>query len=257
MNIRSRWLVAGAAICVSLAAISFAQRWFSAGQADAARRAAGARVDVEVAAIRSELAADKLGIIARVRELQSKGDDLGAMRLASRYRLAEDADIQAAYSESVRRVSDQQAIARSADLVAKGCIGIQAIAVARTSIAQAKLTAGDVVTTDWRVERVDIASHLANIRDRLRQMAAAPVLSGTDVLSRLRGDHLPRYQAAAVVAIMTEPDPSRLLCMWRVAGVVPPVADGKTPRKFDMMIWFGPSATERTLEHDVLSVAGL
>lgn len=237
-------------------------RWLDETRSRRASEQQSKAVADETAAQRGALAKDKPEVLRKLADMQAAGDHEGAIKLASRYRLAADAEIQAAYTRSVGKLSDTQTLARMSDLLTRGCVGIQAIAAARTMIDRARL-AGEAVPTDsWRSERLDASEHFGAIRARLVELAEQkPIPAQNALLARLRGDHAPRLQPRVMYAVLSnEPDASKYLCVWRVTGNLPSsdTSGGRTiARPFEMVVWFGPSATERTLEHDLLRVSGL
>jgi len=253
-------LYAGAAICATVVASSMGMRWYDDYRSRRAVEQQAQAVRDETAAQVAALAREKPDVLRKLAALQAGGDHESAIKLASRYRLTNDPQIHAAYTASVRIVSDGQALARMSELLNKGCIGLQATTAARSMIVEAKLAPGPVSTDSWRAERLDSAAHLPAIRARLMEVAVQTSSAAPDsMLARLRGDHAPRLQPSVMVAVLSQVDASKYVCVWRVTGelaVVPSQAAAPT-RPFEMIIWFGPSATERTLEHDVLRVTGL
>lgn len=258
-------------ICAALVAIA-AGLWPVAGRLYDERQRAQqiksreAAVAQEIAATKLELAANKSRVLSEMKALQANGQHLDVMKLAGRYRLADDADLHAVYVASAAQVSAQQLIARMSQLVAANCTGIQAIQTAGTVLSALYPDVKQVSTAAWVAERVDALSVLAKIRGRIQDWinpASASIGKlgelTRDKLSAARGMHTPRLLPSIAQSVMTAPDPSALLCVWRVQGDWPNAGGASadaanTKGRFEMLIWYAPSATERTLEHDVLSL---
>lgn len=251
-------------ICAAFVALAaglwpWATRLYDEHQREAQVRDRASALAREVAAQKAEVAANKPRLLDEIKALQANGQHIDVMKMAARYRLAEDADMHAVYVRSAEYVSFQQLTARMEQLVAKSCTGIQAMQTAGVALTILYPDVKQASSEGWQTERLDIAPHLVQIRERLVEWSKAPAASPTkptDPLAILRAAHTPRLLPQIQQTLLTAPDPSSLMCAWRVKGALVDAAQSKSVRRpFDMVIWFAPSANERTLEHDVLSLS--
>ena len=251
-------------ICAALVALAaglwpWASRLYDERQRETQVRDRAATLAQEVAAQKNELAANKPRLLSEIKALQANGQHADVMKMAARYRLAEDADMHAVFVRSAENVSFQQLTARMEQLVAKSCTGIQALQTAGTALSILYPEIKQASSEGWQSERLDIAPRLGQIRGRLVQWSKPPAASTTkptDPLGILRAAHTPRLLPQIQHTLLTSNDPSSLVCAWRVKGTLVD-ASQSTPvkRPFDMVIWFAPSANERMLEHDFLSLS--
>jgi hypothetical protein len=250
-----------ALICAGLAALvaggwPVASRYYESYQRDAKDRERTESLARQTAEVKAELAAKKNEVMRELGEYMAAGKYADALKLAAKYRLAGDADVQAIIGRAGAVLSGQQLVSRMEQLVAKSCTGIQATATATKVLTSAFPEVKEASTADWVSERLDVAALLPDVRARLRELAESANKSKTptqiNTLDRVRGSHSMRLQPTIYQNIAGAQDPSALLCAWRIKGKWPEAAANAKLKPFDMVIWYAPSSNERTLEHDIL-----
>ncbi len=248
-----------ALICAGVAALiaggwPTAVRYYESQQRSAKDREREASLAQQTAEVKAELAAKKTDVMRELGVLMATEKYADALKLAAKYRLAGDADVQAIIGKAGSALSALQLISRMEPLIAKNCTGVQAIATAAKAVSLAFPEVKEATTAEWTPARLDVATLLPYIRARLQQFAnttSKPTnLAQAPTIERLRGTHAVRLQPTIYQTIMNAQDPSALLCAWRVKGNLPDAA--KKSKPFEMVIWYAPSPTERTLEHDIL-----
>lgn len=259
MRRSSYLLICAAFVALAAGLWPWASRLYDEHRRGTQVRDRAAALAQEVAAQKTELAANKPRLLSEIKALQANGQHTDVMKMAARYRLAEDADLHAVFVRSAEYVSFQQLTARMEQLVAKGCTGIQAMQTAVVALTILYPEIKQASSEGWQSERLDIAPRLGQIRGRLAEWSKPPPASTTkptDPLGILRAAHTPRLLPQIYQTLLTASDPSSLLCAWRVKGVLADASQSAPVRRpFDMVIWFAPSANERTLEHDFLSLS--
>ena len=255
---RASYLLFCAAIVALVAGLwPLAGRLYGEYQRDAQLRERASALAQELAAQKAHLLGNKQSVLNELKSLQASGRHADVMKVAARYRLADDADLHALFVRSAEQVSTQQLFARMEQLVAKSCTGIQAMQTASTVLSTLFPEVKQASSAGWASERLDAMTLLPQIRDRLKAWAMPPVAvaKSPDKLAMVRAAHMPRLQAPIYQSLLTASDPGALMCAWRVKGAWPASEQpGAAMKPFDMVIWYAPSATERTLEHDVLSL---
>jgi len=259
MTKTSYLLICGALVVIAAGAWPSAMRLYSEHQRETQARSREAALAQETASQKTYVAGNKQTLVNELTALQNSGRHAEVMRRAAGYRLANDPDIHAIFVRSAERVSAQQLISRMEQLIAKGCNGIQAIQTASASLSSLFPEVKTASSEGWGTQRLDTSAMLPQIRARIKDWQRLPLASGkqgVDALATLRREHAPRLSPQVQQSLLTAADPSALMCAWRVDGVWPEsAAPNAAKKKFQMVIWYAPSATERTLEHDVLSIA--
>lgn len=255
---RSTYLLFPSAVIVLAVGLwPFANRLYGEYQRDAQVRERASLVAQERAAQKANLLTNKQSVLDEAKSLQASGRHADVMKLAARYRLADDADLHAIFVRSAEQVSTQQLLDRMEQLVAKSCTGIQAMQTASTVLSTLFPEVTQASSAGWTSERVDPKSLLPQIRDRLKDWAKPPATDAKsmDNLAKAQSAHTPRLLQPIYQSLLTASDPSALICAWRIKGSWPANERPQAAVKpFDILIWYAPSATERTLEHDVLSL---
>jgi hypothetical protein len=251
-------LISAALVAIAAGAWPTATRLYAEHQRETQARSREAALAQEIAKQKSDIAANKPAMINELTALQQSGQHAEVMRFAARYRLANDPDIHAIFVRSAEYVSSQQLIGRMEQLVAKSCNGIQAIQTASASLSSLFPEVKTASSDGWLTERLDATALLPQIRARIKEWQRPPDAStkqSVDALAVLRREHSPRLLPQVQQSLLTATDASALLCAWRVEGAWPvSAAPDAVKKKFQMVVWYAPSATERTLEHDVLSL---
>ena len=254
---RASYLLLCAAIVALVAGLwPLANRLYGEYQRDTQARERANALAQEVSAQKAYLLANRQSVLDELKSLQASARHADVMKLAARYRLADDAELHALFVRSAEQVSTQQLLARMEQLVAKNCTGIQATQTVATALSTLFPDVKQASSAGWASERLDAMTLLPQIRDRLKDWAKPPTVAAQfqDNLTKVRAAHTPRLQPPVYQALLTGSDPSALICVWRVKGTWPASGQPDAAMKpFEMVIWYAPSATERTLEHDVLS----
>ena len=255
---RASYLLHCAAIVALAAGLwPLANRLYADYQRDTQAREGAHALAQEVSAQKAYLLANRQSVLDELKSLQASARHADVMKLAARYRLANDAELQAIFVRSAEQVSTQQLLDRMKQLVAKSCTGIQAMRTASTVLSTLFPEIKQASSQGWSSERVDPMSLLSQIRDRLMDWAKPSTTDAmaTDNLTKARNAHTPRLLQPIYQSILSASDPSALICAWRIKGTWPANEQPDAAMKsFDIVIWYAPSATERTLEHDVLSL---
>ena len=251
-------LICAALIAIAAGAWPTATRLYAEHQREAQVRAREAAITQETETQQRYVADHKPALLSELAALQQAGKHADVMRLAARYRLANDPDVHAIFVRSAEYISSQQLISRMEQLVAKSCTGIQAMQTASASLSKLfpKVTAAS--TDGWSTQRLDAGALFPQIRERIKAWQRPPDAFSklnVDALTVLRREHAPRLSPQVQQALLTATGASALTCAWRVDGAWPAsAASDAAMKKFQMVVWYAPSATERTLEHDVLSL---
>jgi hypothetical protein len=251
-----------AVVALAAGLVPAASRWYAEQQREAAierqRRAVLAQAQTQ----QGELAANRPQLLAELGALQAAGEHEKVLALAGRYRLADDKQVQALYTRSAAEVNLKQTLARMAELAQAQCTERNAVDSARGAFAQAFPAAPSISTGEWSATRLDTAAFVEPIRARVRALIDSTGNGTTheqarpgSVLDALRGDHPPRLHPAVLHQLMQDTQAQPALCVWSVGGTW--AAAGNPARPFEMTLWLGPSATERTMTRDVLSLQGL
>ncbi|TAG78308.1 MAG: hypothetical protein EAZ24_06815 [Burkholderiales bacterium] len=245
-----------AAVCA--AAWPFIQRQYAAHQQAAAERARSEALAAQTSQLKSEFAAERVAIMKRLNSLVESKQYAEALKLASKYRATNDPELTALINTAGTALSGEQLLSRMQQLVAKSCTGVQAKVTASRLLAAAYPDVKDASTQDWSVERIEIEGVLPAIRKRLADVSTDAVAGSTNArtLQLLRGKHTMRLHPLVRDSLLRAPDGAQLTCAWRVSGTWPSASgSGQRLDGFTMQLWFAPSLTERTLEHDVLDYA--
>ena len=210
---------------------------------------------------RAELQLRKPDIMAELSRLQAAGAHQEVLALAARYRLADDADIRAVHARSAQQLSLAQTLDRLAELAGQQCTEDAVRGHLEDRFAEAEPSGARPDSLLWQVKRLEVVGAINPIKARLRTwQSAAPTghdhahASASSTLELLRGDHTPRLHPAVAFSILQGAPVDRLICVWRVQGraALGPLSRGQA-KPFDLILWMAPSATERTMEYDVLS----
>ena len=258
--------------CIALAAlvaglVPAASRWYAERNREVAFEQQRRAVRAETEAQTAELAVKKPQVLAELGALQAAGEHEKVLAKASRYRLANDREVQALYAQSAAQVNLKQTLQRMTAFAQAQCTSGNAVESAREAFAQAFPEAQPVVTTNWSAQRLETAAVAQPIRERLRalidatdkraSLAHGQAQSGS-ALDALRGDHPPRLHPAVLLQLMRDTPEFPAVCVWHIAGTWGAAGQAGTPGKpFAMTMWLAPSATERTMTRDVLSLQGL
>lgn len=264
-------LLCASAVALFAGLAPLATRWYQ-GYAEHARiEAQQADLQRQVQAQAAELQARKPEILAELTRLQSSGEHAMVITLAGRYRLADDAEVRAIHARSAQALNLRQTQDRMAALAAEHCTESSTRQMVESLFTEAYPGARMVSAQDWLLQKMVLSEFEEPIRSRVREWASVkpsehahshghshghePKASALDAL---RGDHAPRVSPAVIFSIMQGLRMEELACVWRVKGKVDLNHDGKSsPKPFDLVVWMAPSATERGMERDVLSVRGL
>jgi len=235
-----------------------ASRWYAERQRETAIERQRRAVLAQAQAQQSELTANKPQLLVELGALQSAGEHEKVLALAARYRLAEDKEVQAFYARSAAQVNLKQALARMAELAQTLCTERNAVDSARSAFAEAFPQAPSISTGEWSATGLDTAAFVESIRTRVRVLSKGRTHEQArpdSVLDALRGDHPPRLHPAVLHQLMQDTQAQPALCVWRVNGTWG--AAGNPVKPFEMTLWLAPSATERSMTRDVLSLQGL
>ena len=264
-------LLCASAIALFAGLAPLATRWYQ-GYAEHARiKAQQADLQRQVLEQAAELQARKPEILAELTRLQSSGEHAMVITLASRYRLADDAEVRALHTRSAQALSLRQTQDRMAALAAEHCTESSTRQMVESMFTEAYPDARMVSAQDWLLQKMVLSEFEEPIRSRVREWASIKPSehehshadshsheSKASALDALRGDHAPRVSPAVVFSIMQGLRMEELACVWRIKGKIALNHDGKSsPKPFDVLVWMAPSATERGMERDVLSVRGL
>jgi len=251
-----------AVVVLAAGLVPAGSRWYAERQRETALERQRRAVLAQAQAQQSELATNKPQLLDELGALQAAGEHEKVLALAARYRLADDKEVQAFYARSAADVNLKQALARMAELAQTRCTERNAVDSARSAFAQAFTAAPSISSGDWSAARLDTAAFVEPIRTRVRALIGSKDKSMAheqarpdSMLDALRGDHAPRLHPAVLHQLLQDTQAQPALCVWRVSGTW--VAAGSAAKPFEMTLWLAPSATERTLTHDVLSLQGL
>ena len=257
-------LIAAAAVALAAGLIPFAQRsWDARKSAQAllsAQRVHATQVAEVEALSRTQLefvSAHKAEILAGLSQQQSAGQHGAVLLEASKYRLANDPDIQNLYRISANEVSNAQLFQRFRDVLLSQCTGIQAQQTAAATMSVVLGSDARTSTSQWQYERLESELVLASIRKRLVElMHATPdgraPAGASKGLMQARASHSLRLHPLVAGKLLDAANPAEaaaLVCAWRVRG-----SRADATQAFDLTLWYAPSATERTLEYDVLAL---
>ncbi|HEX7916740.1 hypothetical protein [Rudaea sp.] len=239
-----------------------ASRWYAERQRETAIERQRHAVLAEAQAQQNELAANKPQLLAELGALQAAGEYEKVLALAGRYRLADDQEVRALYARSAAQVNLRQTLARMAELTQTQCTDRNAVDSVRNAFAQAFPATPPIPAGEWSATRLDTAAFVEPIRERVRALigstgnaTAHEQARPGSVLDALRGDHPPRLHPAVLHQLMQDTQAQPALCAWRVRGTW--ATAGNPAKPFEVTLWLAPSATERTMTHDVLSLQGL
>ena len=260
-------LLCASAVALFAGLAPLATRWYQ-GYAEHARiEAQQADLQRQVQVQAAELQARKPEILAELTRLQSSGEHAMVITLASRYRLADDAEVRALHTRSAQALSLRQTQDRMAALAAEHCTESSTRQMVESMFTEAYPDARIVSAQDWLLQKMVLSEFEEPIRSRVREWTSVKSSEHdhlhshefkASALDALRGDHAPRVSPAVVFSIMQRLRMEELACVWRIQGKVALNQGGKSlPKPFDLVIWMAPSATERGMERDVLSVRGL
>ncbi len=252
-------LILAAVVALAAGLGPTALRWwenreqYEAGRAaQAAQAAQTAKVDELTREQRAAVSANKTGILKLLTQQQSAGQHELVMQTAAKYRLANDADIQNLYRVSAETVSNGQLLTRFRDLVKSQCTGIQAQQTASAIIRSALSGDAQISTNQWQYERLDDSQIAPLIQARVRELLSATSSNVSSnaaptPLMRARAAHTPRLHPLVAFTLINGTEGPALSCAWRVRSA------GASP-SFDLTLWYAPSSSERSLEHDVLAL---
>lgn len=223
---------------------------FEAGRAK--QEAQAAKVDALTVEQRAAVSANKTEILKLLTQQQAAGQHELVMQTAAKYRLANDADIQNLYRVSAETVSNGQLLTRFRDLIKSQCTGIQAQQTASAIIRSVLSGGAQISTSQWQYERLDDSQIAPLIQARVRELMRATSNnissnSAPTPLMRARAYHTPRLHPLVAFTLINGTEGSALSCAWRVRSA------GASP-SFDLTLWYAPSSSERSLEHDVLAL---
>ncbi len=263
-------LACASAIALAAGLAPMASRWYHEHAQRARAEAQQAQVHQEAEAQKAELQARRPEILAELTRLQAAGAHDKALALASRFRLANDLEVRAISARSAQELSLRQTLDRMAVLATEHCTEPSARRMAETVFAEAYPEAGAQPAQAWTLQQLALPEFVEPIRTRIREWASIQH-SESDAhghshtheaaespLEALRGDHAPRISPAVGFAIMQGRQADGLACVWRVKGEAAiHEGDQNMHKPFEMLMWMAPSATERGMERDILSVQGL
>ncbi|MBN8558544.1 MAG: hypothetical protein J0L74_12875 [Burkholderiales bacterium] len=228
-----------------------------------------AQLQQEVARQTEALQANKPEVMAEIRALQASGQHDRVLQIASQYRLVNDADIRALYSQSAQEVSLRQTLDRMEAFASEHCNEATVRESIGAAFAEAYPDAPSGQASQWEIKRLDTSAHVSQIHRRIRAWSQLSVtvhdsekpghssLTAASTLEALRGTHRPRIQPAVAYMLMQGKDVARWACVWRVTGSFKPQITGPLPtRAFVLNMWLVPSATERGMERDILDIKG-
>ena len=230
------------------------QQYETGRAAQAAQAAQTAKVDELTREQSATVRANKTEILKLLTQQQAAGQHELVMQTAAKYRLAKDADIHNLYRISAEEVSNAQLLTRFRDLVVSQCTGIQAQQTASAIMRSALSGDAQISTSQWQYERLDDAQAAPLIRARVSELLSATSSTSSEnaaptPLMRARAAHTPRLHPLVAFTLLNAAEGSALSCAWRVRGA----STGAAPT-FDLTLWYAPSSSERSLEHDVLAL---
>ena len=249
MITRTGILVALGAIALSAALAPSARRAWQQHREVQRLEAARAALANETAAQKAALAERRDVVLAELSALQGAGKHDEVMRLASRYRLADDADIQSIFRLSAAAVSQRQTLERMRALAATQCSADAAI-VAVQALDAAPAPAPSATAATWSATALPLRDSLGAIRAQIRRALDTPRHEGESEHAP-HGEHAPRLHPFVIQSLLNEQETGVVpACVWRVARQAS--ATAPTPTNA-WTIWLAPSANERTLDFGVLA----
>ena len=248
MITRTGILVALGAIALSAALAPSALRAWQQHREVQRLEAARAALANETAAQKAALAERRDAVLAELRALQGAGKHDEVMRLASRYRLADDADIQSIFRLSAAAVSQRQTLERMRSLTATQCTADAAIATVKAL--DAVPVPSDTSGT-WSATALPLRDSLGAIRAQIRRNLDTPRREG-EAEHTPHGEHVPRLHPFVMQSLFDDQEAAVVpACVWRVARQASAPASAA-----EWTIWLAPSANERTLDFGVLAAPG-
>lgn len=264
---RSTLFFAAAVIALVLGAGPLLSRMYEHHVQQIEHDAQQQRLSLESAQLKAELQTTKPALLTELKRLQAEGLHQEVLAKASHYRLADDLDIRALYTQSAQELSLQQTLTKLARLAAEHCNDAAVRQHLETLMSVAQPSGTPANGSSWTVERLDLQEFMAPIRTQLRAAAAAAQkphqekhehASPADSVAELFDvDDPPRVHPAVAFALMQGKTVDDQVCAWRVRGKADLGALTQNSAKlFDLVLWMAPSATEHGMEYNVLHING-
>ena len=219
----------------------------------------------ETAQLKAELQTSKPALLAELQQLQTAGLHQEVLAKASRYRLTNDPDIGAIYRQSAQELSLQQTLAKLERLAAEHCNEADVRRHLQETMSKVQSAGTASNSSTWRIRRLDTDAFIAPIQSHLRAAAARSKEteehehdSHIDSVDELFGvDHPARLSPALAYALMQGKPVGPQICVWSVQGEAALGALTQNAAKpFELTIWMAASATERSMEYNVLRIQG-
>lgn len=221
----------------------------------------------ETAQLKAELQANKPALLAELQRLQAAGLHQEVLTKASRYRLADDPDVRAIYTRSAQALSLQQTLAKLARLATEHCNDTEVRRHLQEVMATVQPPGTPPTSSTWTVRRVPADAFIAPIQSQLRAAAAAASSTHeaehehdsppTSVAELFHTDHDAHLHPALAVALIQDHAVDKQICVWNVEGEATLGALTQNRVKpFELTVWMAASATERSMEYNVLRMQG-
>lgn len=225
------------------------------------------RLALESAQLKAELQANKPALLAELRQLQAEGLHQEVLAKASRYRLADDPDVRALHSRSAQELSLQQTLSKLARLATEHCNDTEVRRHLQEVMATVQPPGTPSTSSTWTVRRVPADAFIAPIQSQLRAAAAAASSTHeaehehdsppTSVAELFHTDHDAHLHPALAFALMQDHAVDKQICVWNVEGEATLGALTQNRVKpFELTVWMAASATERSMEYNVLRIQG-
>ena len=262
---RSTLLFSAAAIALVIGgwpALSRVYHSYVQRQEQAARQQ---QLSQETAQLKAELQTSKPALLAELQQLQAAGMHQEVLAKASRYRLTNDPDIGAIYRQSAQELSLQQTLAKLERLAAEHCNEADVRRHLQETMSKVQSAGTASNSSTWTIRRLDTDAFIAPIQSHLRATAARSKEteehehdSHIDSVDELFGvDHPARLNPALAYALMQGKPVAPQICVWSVQGEAALGALTQNAVKpFELTIWMAASATERSMEYNVLRIQG-
>lgn len=266
---RSTLLFSAAAIALVIGgwpALSRVYHSYVQRQEQAARQQ---QLSQETAQLKAELQTSKPALLAELQQLQAAGMHQEVLAKASRYRLTNDPDIGAIYRRSAQELSLQQTLAKLERLAAEHCNEADVRRHLQETMSKVQSAGTASNSSTWTIRRLDTDAFIAPIQSHLRAAAARSKEteehehehehdSHIDSVEELFDvDHPARLSPALAYALMQGNPVGPQICVWSVQGEAALGALTQNAAKpFELTIWMAASATERSMEYNVLRIQG-
>lgn len=257
MVTRAGLLVVAGAIALSAGLAPSALRYWQTAQQEARAEAARASLAAEKSAQVQALGSQRAAILQEMRQLQAGDKHQDAIALASRFRLAEDAELHSLYQASANLLSFRQTLERMRALTAAQCTSDNAVSAAREVIGENYPSLAATEITGWTAVSLPAATVLPSIQRQVREIGSSSPAGDHDHRvssaartwspAALHREHPVRPHPAVVSQLLDNAAAELYLCAWRVRG-----AAGSASNRFELDLWMTPAANERMLDYGLL-----